>query len=107
MSAAAAAASEGLKAAGFGDAAVAEWSAAEPGDTADYTSDCQRYSRFWARCSDLVQRLPPKPERSASEAAAAEIVFARGREQRERFLLAHCEDVYDRLTQVRTRFLRL
>src|SRR5437660_3930936 len=34
--------------------------------TADYDSDCARYSQFWGRSDDLISRLPPKPARSAA-----------------------------------------
>jgi len=107
MSDSAASVSAPLRAAGLGDSEIAAWIAAERSGTADYDSDCARYSQFWGRSGDLVSRLPPKPARSAAETAAAEAIFALAREHRERFLTAHGEAVYERLTHARTRFMRL
>src|SRR5947199_8061353 len=107
MSVSAASVSAPLRAAGLGDGEIAAWIAAERSGTADYDSDCARYSQFWGRSDDLISRLPPKPARSAAEAAAAEAIFAPAREHRERFLAAHGEAVYERLTHARTRFMRL
>jgi thioesterase DpgC len=96
-----------LRAAGVGASAVAEWLAFEPRDTADYDGDCRRYSQFWIRSYGLLAALPPKPARNEAEAAAAAAVFTLAREHRERFLSAHGEAVYDRLTRGRSRFIRL
>src|SRR2546423_5917994 len=107
MSVAADSVSAPCRAAGIGDGEIAAWIAAERSGTADYDGDCARYSQFWGRSDDLVSRLPPKPARSAAETAAAEAIFALVREHRERFLTAHGEAVYERLTHARTRFMRL
>ncbi len=107
MSADAATDSDRLRASGLGESAVAEWRNAEQRDTADYDRDCRGYSQFWARSDDLIRRLPPKPARSPAETAAAAAIFAAAREHRERFLRAHAEAVYDRLTRIRSRFVRL
>src|ERR1700704_6053925 len=96
-----------LEAAGFGAPAVAEWLPCEPGDTADYDGDCRRYSQFWGRSYDLIASLPPKPARNEAETAAAAAIFALARDHRERFLVAHGETVYDRLTHARSRFVRI
>src|SRR5882672_10570110 len=47
MSGPAAAPSDVLRAAGVGEAAVAEWLAAAQTATADYEGDCTRFSQFW------------------------------------------------------------
>jgi thioesterase DpgC len=107
MSVTAASVSALLRAVGFGASAVAEWLASEPRAIADYDGDCRRYSHFWARSYDLVASLPPKPARSEAETAAAAAIFALARDHRERFLSAHGEAVYDRLTHARSRFIRL
>jgi thioesterase DpgC len=96
-----------LKAVGFGASALAEWLACEPSDTADYDGDSRNYSQFWVRSYDLIASLPSKPTRSAAETAAAAAIFKLAREHRERFLSAHGEAVYDRLTHGRSRFIRL
>jgi thioesterase DpgC len=99
--------SDVLRAAGVGEAAVAEWRAAAQTATADYEGDCTRFSQFWLRSSDLLRRMPRKPERSSAESAAAEAIFAAGREHRERFLAAHAGALYEQLTNQRSRFVRL
>src|ERR1700733_5610368 len=96
-----------LRHAGLADSAVAAWGAGHQDATADYDADRQSYSQFWARCDDLVRRLPEKPARSSAEAEAAEAIFLAARDHRERFLAAHAVTVYDRLTQNRRRFMRL
>src|SRR6266446_1681065 len=107
MSADAATDSDRLRASGLGESAVAEWRNAEQRDTADYDRDCRGYAQFWARADDLIRRLPAKPARSPAETAAAAAIFAAAREHRERFLRAHAEAVYERLTRNRSRFVRL
>ncbi|HEY6239673.1 MAG TPA: enoyl-CoA hydratase/isomerase family protein [Burkholderiales bacterium] len=90
-------------------ASVTEASAREaaPRDTADFAGDCARYSRFWESSAALLARLPSKPARNAEQAQAAESIKQAAREARGRFLSAHAEGVYDRLTQKRSRFIRV
>jgi enoyl-CoA hydratase/carnithine racemase len=97
----------GLKSAGLDERAVAQWIAAAPKRTGDYYVDRPRYTRFWHLCGDLIGRLPPKPARSPAEAGAAKSILTAARDQREHFLAAHCEALYDELTRQRTRFIRL
>jgi thioesterase DpgC len=78
-----------------------------PRDTGDFTGDCARYSRFWESSAALLARLPAKPVRNADEAQAAEQLKQAARDARSRFLSAHVEAVYDRLTQNRSRFIRV
>ena len=98
---------DALHAAGLSQADVARWQAAAQSTTADYAEDCHRYSAFWARSNDLLERLPAKPKRNAAETAAAQAILAAARDHRERFLAAHVDMLYDRLTNNRTRFLRV
>jgi enoyl-CoA hydratase/carnithine racemase len=78
-----------------------------PRDTADFAGDCARYSRFWKSNAALLARLPAKPSRSAEETEAAERAKRTARDARARFLSAHAEGLYDRLTQNRSRFVRV
>jgi thioesterase DpgC len=78
-----------------------------PRDTGDFAGDCTRYSRFWRSSAALLARLPAKPARDAGEAQAAELIKQAARDARVRFLSAHAEGVYDRLTQKRSRFIRV
>jgi len=98
---------DSLRAAGLDQPATAAWAAARQERTADLAGDRERYGQFWRCCDDLLQRLPPKPRRNEAEAAAAEAVLAAGRAHRERFLAAHAEALYDRLTRNRSALLRL
>ncbi len=78
-----------------------------PRDTGDFAGDCARYSRFWESSAARLARLPAKPARNADEAQAAERIKREARAARSRFLAAHAETVYDRLTQKRSRFIRV
>src|SRR5215475_4574271 len=107
MNDAAASASDCLRAAGLSDAAVAGWTAAQQVGVADFERDRHGYSQFWQRSNDLLARLPEKPRRNDTEAAAARAVLVAARDHRERFLSAHAETLYDRLTRERSVFVRL
>ena len=96
-----------LQRAGIGNDAVAAWHAAAPRDAGDFAGDCARYSRFWDSSAALLARLPAKPARDAKQAEAAERIKQVAREARTRFLRAHVEAVYDRLTNNRSRFIRV
>src|SRR5580700_4749036 len=96
-----------LQSAGLDQRAVAEWIAAAPKRTGDDYVDRPRYSRYWQLGADLLGRLPKKPARSVGEARAAQSILAAAREQREHFLAAHAETLYDELTHQRSRFIRL
>jgi thioesterase DpgC len=96
-----------LRGAGLGEDDIASWAAAQVVQTADFETDRARYSRFFHHCDDLLQRLPSKPRRNDAEATASAALFASAREHRERFLTAHAEALYDRLTRNRSLFLRL
>jgi thioesterase DpgC len=78
-----------------------------PRDTGGFADDCARYSRFWEASAALLARLPAKRARNAGEAQAAERLKQAARDARTRFLAAHAETVYDRLTQNRSRFVRV
>src|SRR5690348_8483823 len=96
-----------LRAAGLDEASVCEWVASQPAAPGDLDGDRERYGLFWGRGDDLLRRLPPKPARREAEVAAATAILATTRAERERFLGAHADAVYDRLTAGRTRFVRL
>ncbi|HMG59965.1 MAG TPA: hypothetical protein VK583_09565, partial [Burkholderiales bacterium] len=75
---------------------------APPQDTGDFAADCARYSRFWESSAARLARLPAKPARNTDEAQAAEQIKQAARDARARFLSAHVEGVFDRLTQKRS-----
>jgi enoyl-CoA hydratase/carnithine racemase len=103
----ASAVAERLHAGGLDAGAVARWLASEPGRTTEYNSDRQRFIDFWRGAHDLLRRLPRKSTRIAAETAAAATLCSVACEQRERFLSAHAETLYDLLTLNRSRFARL
>ena len=95
-----------LRGAGLEETAVVDWIAAIPGQQG-FENERRGYSDFWQLCDALLQRLPAKPKRSQAEAAAAQAILGAARAQRERFLAAHGQALYDELTRNRTRFVRL
>jgi (3,5-dihydroxyphenyl)acetyl-CoA 1,2-dioxygenase len=103
----AAAAAQSLQPAGFDTKAIAAWVAAAPRDTADFAHDRSRYADFWKQCDALIGRLPRKPQRSHAETDATGFIFGAARDQRERFLAAHTNALYDELTRNRSQFVRL
>ena len=98
---------QSLRQAGIGEAAIAAWRAAAPRGTGDFAGDCKTYPAFWAAGTTLLTQLPRKPARSPIQAEAAEHLKTLAREARARFLAAHAQTVYDRLTGSRTRFVRV
>jgi thioesterase DpgC len=102
-----AAAGASLKSAGLDEASIAAWLTSIPRERGDYDGDRRRYSQFWKAGDDLIRRLPAKPKRSDAEAAAARSILAAAREQRERFLRAHVDMLYNELTRNLSRFIRL
>ena len=78
-----------------------------PRDTGDFELDCARYSRYWEEASARLAKLPAKAARSIEQAQAADRLKQAAQEARARFLSAHAEGVYDRLTQKRARFIRV
>lgn len=75
--------------------------------TADFAEDCARFSRYWEASTAALARLPAKPSRSVEEAQGAERIKREARAARGRFLAAHADAVYDRLTRNRSRFVRV
>jgi len=96
-----------LAAAGQAGADIIDWLKAEPHGTTDYATDGPRYSAFWQASNRLLGRLPPRPQRSSREQAAAQAILTRARAARTRFLAHHADAVYDALTDRRARFMRV
>jgi (3,5-dihydroxyphenyl)acetyl-CoA 1,2-dioxygenase len=101
------AAAECLAAAGLPGSELSSWLKEEPDATGDFSADRQKFSDFWARSTRLLGRLPGKPRRGEHEQAAAGLLQERGRDARVRFLRLHGDAVYDALTQMRSRFVRV
>jgi len=97
----------GMKSAGLDERTIMDWLAAAPKRSGDFSVDRPRFSRFWQISADLMARLPAKPQRNAAQSGAAASILAAAREQREHFLAAHAQTLYDALTRERTHFIRL
>ncbi|HKW37788.1 MAG TPA: enoyl-CoA hydratase/isomerase family protein [Burkholderiales bacterium] len=78
-----------------------------PRDTGEFAPDCARYSSYWQAAADRLAKLPAKPGRDAQQAEGAEALKREAREARSRFLAAHSDAVYDRITRNRSRFVRV
>ncbi|HXW40283.1 MAG TPA: enoyl-CoA hydratase/isomerase family protein [Xanthobacteraceae bacterium] len=93
--------------AGLPREAVAAWFDCEGAITGDFRGDAENFSRQWRIGAELIARLPGKPLRSDAQAAAAAAIFDRDRAARERFLGAHVETLYRRLTDDLAKFKRV
>jgi thioesterase DpgC len=67
-----------------------------PGPT--FAGDMQAARRFFELGEGLIQRLPPRPQRSAQEQAAAESIYAAVRATRSHLLRLYAAQVYAHLT---------
>jgi (3,5-dihydroxyphenyl)acetyl-CoA 1,2-dioxygenase len=72
-----------------------------------FAADCRTYSAFWRTSAALLSRLPPPARREDRDRVAALTVQTAARASRARFLHAHADAVYDKLTARRSRFVRL
>ena len=96
-----------LRAGGVPEPAIDAWVEAMPTATGVFADDARSHGVFWRLCDELVGHLPGKPGRTPAQAKAADAIFARAREMRERFLRAHVEPVYAAVTHDYSRFVRL
>jgi (3,5-dihydroxyphenyl)acetyl-CoA 1,2-dioxygenase len=98
---------ESVLAAGLPGRDARAWQQAEPGDVTDFPADRRRFSEYWRRSAQLLQRLPPKAARNPAELAAAAVVQDAARAARKRFLARHADAVYDAVTVRRSHFVRV
>lgn len=104
-----------LTAAGLADDDVRRWIEASPDilgpvlneQAARFAAEREAASRYWALGDDLLHRLPSRPQRSAQEAAAAEVINAAARETRVRFMREWARHVYQELTDNFAAFVRV
>jgi thioesterase DpgC len=96
-----------LRAGGLPDTAIDAWLGAVPETTAVFAADARTYGVFWRLSDELIGHLPAKPGRAPAQAGAADVIFARARELRERFLRAHVAALYADVTHDFSRFVRL
>jgi thioesterase DpgC len=86
---------------------VAAWLDCAGAVAGDFSRDAENFSRQWRIGAELVACLPAKPSRSDVQAAAAAAIMTRDRAAREKFLGAHVEPLYRRLTGDFAEFVRV
>jgi thioesterase DpgC len=95
-----------LEAAGLPSAELDAWRASAPGDVASFEAARAATSAYLVRGEDLLARLPARPERTESEARAADALRTALDAGRARFLRQHVEAVYESLTDGLRRAVR-
>jgi thioesterase DpgC len=96
-----------LIAAGLPPKDVRAWWTRAPKRTGSFAADRNAYGAYWQSCARLLARLPPKSKRNAKEDLAALLIGGAALDARGRFLRAHGEAIYDKLTQHGSRFVRI
>jgi (3,5-dihydroxyphenyl)acetyl-CoA 1,2-dioxygenase len=89
------------------DRQIDRWRGAEPAIATDFATDHRLFGEFWRLSAEIIAHLPPKPQRNAEQAKAAEFVHDRARSARTRFLDAHVRELYAGLTHNFSRFVRV
>jgi thioesterase DpgC len=89
------------------DRQIDRWRGAEPAIATDFATDHRLFGEFWRLSAEIIAHLPPKPQRNAEQAKAAEFVHDRARGARTRFLDAHVRELYAGLTHNFSRFVRV
>ena len=83
------------------------WLYATPQFRDKFKRDAAAGTRFWRAGTNLLAKLPKKPQRTVEQQLAADIILLRCRDARERFLRAHAGAVYRKLTNGLEKFLRV
>jgi thioesterase DpgC len=73
----------------------------------DFAADVAGFSAYWRTARERLARLPTKPKRDAAAHDAAESLKQAARNARFAFLRRHARTLYDRLTDGRTKFVRI
>jgi thioesterase DpgC len=89
------------------DAPAAAWSDTPPTFTGALDADAAVLTDCATTCADVVATLPARPDRDAAQQHRAESALALARAARRDFLTRHVDAVYARLTNDRTRHVRL
>ena len=96
-----------LEHAGLPHRGVLLWLNAAPQFRERFKRDAAAGTRFWRGGANLLAKLPKKPQRSGEQQIAADVILHLCREARERYLAAHAEGVYRKLTNKLEKFLRV
>ncbi|MFI1652015.1 (3,5-dihydroxyphenyl)acetyl-CoA 1,2-dioxygenase DpgC [Streptomyces avidinii] len=83
------------------------WDEPAPGFTGALQADAGLLTAYAATAEHHLGLLPPRPHRDGDQQLAAEHVLALARTARRAFMALHADEVYDRLTENRTRYLRV
>lgn len=78
-----------------------------PKASRSFAKDAATFAKFWKSLAAHRAKIPPKPERSREQAAAIPALHAMERDARERFLAAHAETIYAKLTSNYRSYLRV
>jgi (3,5-dihydroxyphenyl)acetyl-CoA 1,2-dioxygenase len=73
----------------------------------DFAFDCTACLSFWKLGKTLRGQLPKKAALNPNEAAASKLIHHKERELRENFLSVHVGELYDRLSNYGSKFLRV
>ncbi len=96
-----------LQAAGLAHADIEGWSVSSPSQVESYGAAADALSAFLRRGIELEERLPDPGDRSDAERIAGEALTATLAAARVLFLKAHGVELYDDLTDDRSRLVRL
>jgi thioesterase DpgC len=92
--------------AGLAPEAAKIWLESAPAIGGDFARDARAFAAFWLDGAELRAGLPDKAHRDAAQSEAARLIFETERAARERFLTAHVETVYRKLTHDYRDFVR-
>ena len=96
-----------LERAGFSSGDATAWCVAHPELRDDFGFDSAASTRFWDLSQRLRAKLPARTARDPDGAAASALLHRTERNLRERFLDIHVEELYGKLTERRSKFLRV
>ena len=98
---------QALQRAGLSPVEVGEWALSVPTESDSFETAATAVSGFLTRGSALESRLPVTSKRSAAERDAAEELSSALSDVRSAFLAAHAQELYDELTDHRSKPIRL
>ena len=81
--------------------------AQRPSISGDYAADSMAFSRYWLDSLALIDRMPPRRDRSTDQKKLAEAILADARKSRGDFLVIHGSRLYRDLTEDLGRFRRV
>ena len=96
-----------LRRAGLPATAASAWTKARPRVSGDFKRDSAAGSKFWRAGSDLLAKLPNRPERAPEQQLVADFILFDCRRAREEYLTRHAEAIYRKLTKNLSVFRRV